>query len=96
MARPPLKPPQVTPRDSEHIRLPSGSFVHRPTLESWEPKGCHKCGETVFNIYPPGMGVACPNCVRRPRNPDTREPLPIYGKFDMVSLEVVEVLRVKG
>lgn len=79
----------------DHIPLPSGSFVHRPTLEAWEPKGCHKCGETVFNIYPPGMGVSCPNCVRTPRNPDTKANYPVFGKFCMVTLKVVQVFKVK-
>jgi hypothetical protein len=81
--------------DSEHIPLPSGSFVHRPTLEAWEIKGCNTCGETIFNIYPNGFGVSCPKCCKRPRDSATKEPVPIYGKFNMVTLEVVQVFRVR-
>jgi hypothetical protein len=79
----------------DHIPLPSGSFLHRPTLEAWNPRGCHQCGDTIFNIYPPGRGVSCPKCVRNPKDPETKEPYPVHGKFCMVTLKVVQVFEVR-
>lgn len=79
----------------DHIPLPSGSYLHKPTLFQWNPRACHKCGETVFNIYPAGMGVSCPKCCKVPRHPDTRAPYPVMGKFDMTTLTVVQVFSVR-
>jgi hypothetical protein len=82
--------------DPDSIPLPSGSYLSRADLLKWNGKGCHTCGETIFNIFESGRGVSCPKCVRTPKDPLTREPLPIYGKFDMVKMEVVQVFRTRG
>lgn len=71
----------------EWIKLPSGSYLHRADLAKWEGKGCPKCGETVFNIYQSGNGVACPNCVWK------RDGI-LYGKFDMVAMRVTKIFQV--
>lgn len=75
----------------EWIRLPSGSHLHRDDLG----QGCSKCGETVFNIYGSGEGVACPHCVKkRVKSEDgSWRECTVYGKFDMVAMRVVKVFK---
>jgi hypothetical protein len=77
----------------EWLRLPSGTFLCKPDLMARETKGCPKCGETVFNINEACYGISCPNCCRTPRDPDTRQPYHVYGKFCMVTLKVVQVFE---
>jgi hypothetical protein len=81
----------------EWIPLPSGSRLHRDDLAKWEGRGCWKCGEVVFNIYESGSGVACPSCVRKRTKDDDgnwRE-VKLYGKFDMITMSVVQTFQVK-
>jgi hypothetical protein len=82
----------------EWIELPSGSRLHRADLAKWDRRGCWKCGETVFNIYGTGDGVACPHCVRKrtkDENGNWRVP-EVVGKFDMVAMRVTEVFKQKA
>ena len=79
----------------EWIKLPTGSYLHRDDLAKYEGKGCNKCGETVFNIYESGNGVACPKCVKKRTKDDDGnwKEARLCGKFDMVEMRVTQVFK---
>lgn len=76
------------PRDEEWLRLPGGRLLHLPTVRTRLAGGCGTCGSTVWNIVE--GAIRCPTCVR-PRNP-----VPVLGRFDLVSCRIVDAPEAAG